>query len=370
MKEKTLKIIGLGLAFVIVLVIGLIIGFKISDVMSDKNNTLARKEEVTLEVEEMTSTEEIPSEEETTVTEATSKTENETAEEATEQESEESEEDNEEEEDPNAAEDAPDYLGDFHRGECAKLVEQRKALYGELDSYENTMAITAINEQIIDMNEYNFANKKVAFLGDSITLGLGGTPIGQDKYFGYDEYLEGMLNIGEIIGEGSGGSTIGRYNEDSCFQSRLKDEIPKDVDIIICMGGVNDYIDGAGHFGDMEHLNYKDTYCGSVDTLYYTLKNSYKDADVFIVTPYRMKMEEEGTAKGIEFADYIQVQRELAEYYRLPVFDVYNSGILNTTNPELASAFSADSIHLNDAGYEILAKQIGAELVSYYGSRQ
>lgn len=369
MKERTLKIIGLVLAFFIVLVIGLIIGIKVSGMVSGKGeNTLAKKEEVTTEVAE--SSEAVTEAASTEGTTEAVSTETPATEETTETDSDDDNDDDEEDEDPNAAEDAPDYLGDFHRGECAKLVEQRKALYGEIDSYENTMAITAINEQIIDMNEYNFANKKVAFLGDSITLGLGGTPIGQDKYFGYDEYLEGMLNIGEIIGEGSGGSTIGRYNDDSCFEARLKHDIPKDVDIIIVMGGVNDYIDGGSHFGDMEHLNKKDTYCGSVDTLFYTLKNRYEDADVFIVTPYRMKMEEEGAAKGVEFSQYIQVQRDLAEYYRLPVFDVYNSGILNTTNDELAAAFSADSIHLNDAGYEILAKQIGAELVSYYGSRQ
>lgn len=372
MKDKTLKLIGLGLAFLIVLVLGLIIGFKVSDVMSHKEDTnLAQNEETTSE--ELTTTETTAEPVSTEVITDTQSTETSTEESTDEEVTDENDdEDQEEDVDPDTLEDAPDYLGDFHRGECAKLVEQRKALYGEIDSYENTMAITAINEEIIDMNEYNFKNKKIAFVGDSITLGLGGTQIGDNKYFGYDEYLEGMLDIKEIVGMGSGGSTIGKYNDDSCIEARLKHELPDDVDVIIVMGGINDYIDGAGKFGDMDHLNKKDTYCGSVDSLFYTLKNWYEDegVDVFIVTPFRLKMEEEGTAKGIEFSEYIQVQRDLAEYYRLPLFDVYNSGILNTAKPDLNSAFSVDGTHLNDAGYQILAKQIGAELVSYYGSRQ
>lgn len=365
-----MKKFSLGLAFAIVFMLGIILGFGISKIGSKSNQqALSSNTEVdfsqfamddeevvepTSEQAESSAAEEVSTEDEQVSSESDKE--------------DEEDNDDEEDEDDDKKSDAP-YLGDFDKDECAKLNAEREKLYAQPDSYENTMAIAEIDKKIVALNTYNFGNKKIAFLGDSITLGKGGNVLGQDQYFGFDDYMEEMLDIGEKVNVGEGGSTIGKYNDDSCFEKRAKKKIDDDVDIIIVMGGINDYINGKKYFGEMRNLTNGETYCGAVDKLFYTLHERW-DADVFVVTPYGIEIEKEGKDKGIEFSEYIDAQVQLYEKYHLNMFNLYETGFLNTNVPEIKDKLSADGIHLNNEGYKLLGQHIAADLVSYYGNWQ
>ena len=361
--NNNMKKFSLGLAFVIVFLLGIIIGFGVSKMQGKKQQTLVSNTEVDFsQFAEEESTEAVQP-----ATEVSSTTE--TEQQSTEATPEETEDgDDEDNGDDEEVSDAP-YFGDFDKDECARLNAEREKLYAQPDSYENTMAIAEIDKQIVALNTYNFKNKKIAFLGDSITLGKGGNVLGQDQYFGFDDYMEEMLEIGEKVNVGSGGSTIGKYNDDSCFERRAKDKIEKDTDIIIVMGGINDYINGKKYFGEMRNLTDGETYCGAVDKLFYTLHERW-DADVFVVTPYGLEIEKEGKDKGIEFSEYIDAQTELYKKYNLNLFNLYETGFLNTNVPEIKEKLSDDGIHLNNEGYKLLGQHIAADLVTYYGNWQ
>lgn len=358
-----MKKFSLVMAFLVVFLLGLIVGagtMKAINAKQNKQQVLATDTETNIDFSTS-----IDEEEQTeAVTDVPQTTE---AQPVTEVSTEENQDDDENSEEGEV--DDREYTGTFDKDAAAKLEEQRKALYGKGYSYQNTMDIAAIDEKIVALNTYNFSNKKIAFLGDSITLGYGGDVVGQEKYFGFDDYMQEMLNIGEVVNVGSGGSTISKDNEDSCFERRAKDKIDEDVDIIIVMGGINDYITGRENFGDMDHLNYGDTYCGSVDTLFYTLDNRW-NAEVFVVTPYGLEMEKEAEAKRITFEEYVDVQRSLYDKYGLHLFDMYSTGFLNTNDSTIKAKLSADGTHLNNDGYKLLGQHIAADLVEYYGNKQ
>lgn len=361
-----MKKFNLGLAFVIVFLVGILFGFGISKVqLHGKGQALASNDDVDFsqfaqedeatDVETEVQSTTVETEEEVPASEVIASTEENT------------EQQNKEELQKEYG-DAP-YFGDFDKEECARLNAEREKLYAQPDSYENTMAIAELDKQILALNTYNFSNKKIAFLGDSITLGQGGHVLGQDQFFGFDDYMEEMLVIGEKVNVGEGGSTIGKYNDDSCFERRAKKKIDEDTDIIIVMGGINDYINGKKYFGELRNLTNGETYCGAVDKLFYTLHERW-NADVFVVTPYGIEIEQEGKDKGIEFSEYIDVQVQLYEKYQLHLFNLYETGFLNTNVPEIKEKLSDDGIHLNNDGYKLLGQHIAADLVTYYGNWQ
>jgi len=62
---------------------------------------------------------------------------------------------------------------------------------------------------------------------------------------------------------------------------------------------------------------------------------------------------------------YVAIIREVAEYYSLPVIDLYaNSGIQPKVDI-MREKFMPDGLHPNDAGHERIAHVIGNFLLSY-----
>ncbi|MBQ9393273.1 MAG: SGNH/GDSL hydrolase family protein, partial [Oscillospiraceae bacterium] len=59
---------------------------------------------------------------------------------------------------------------------------------------------------------------------------------------------------------------------------------------------------------------------------------------------------------------FVDAIREVAEYYALPVLDLYAMSGLQPCVPTIMERYVPDGLHPNDAGHEILARRIGAFL--------
>ena len=195
----------------------------------------------------------------------------------------------------------------------------------------------------------------INFLGDSITEGAGASSI--DKRF-----TDLLSKEYEIISfnYGIGGTRIARqytpsaepkYDKDFC--SRVE-ELEESADAVVVFGGTNDFGHGDAPIGNFNDRT-TDTFYGALHVLYSSLVTKFPGKPIVIITPLHREIEVIGnkTLKA-----YVDIIREVAEYYSLPILDLYAESGLQPNVPVIKEMFMPDGLHPNDAGYEILAKKI------------
>lgn len=203
---------------------------------------------------------------------------------------------------------------------------------------------------------------KINFLGDSITEGAGTSS--HDKMFTMlieREYGAICQNYG------IGGTRIARQKTpteekwDRDFISRVP-EMDNDADIVVVFGGTNDFGHGDAPLGTMsDRTPY--TFYGALHCLYTALTEKYPDVPVVILTPLHRLNEDSpkgdnkpapvGTLK-----EYVNIIREVAEYYSFPVLDLYKESGLQPKVPVIQRKYIPDGLHPNDDGNAILAHKI------------
>ena len=55
---------------------------------------------------------------------------------------------------------------------------------------------------------------------------------------------------------------------------------------------------------------------------------------------------------------YVEIIREVAEYYSLPTLDLFKNSGLQPKIPVIQEMYMPDGLHPNDAGYKILEEKI------------
>ena len=203
---------------------------------------------------------------------------------------------------------------------------------------------------------------KINFLGDSITEGAGTSS--HDKMFTMlieHEYGAICQNYG------IGGTRIARQKTpteekwDRDFISRVP-EMDNDADIVVVFGGTNDFGHGDAPLGTMDDRT-PYTFYGALHCLYTALTEKYPDVPVVILTPLHRLNEDSpkgdnkpapvGTLK-----EYVNIIREVAEYYSFPVLDLFKESGLQPKIPIIQQKYIPDGLHPNDDGNAILAHKI------------
>ena len=203
---------------------------------------------------------------------------------------------------------------------------------------------------------------KINFLGDSITEGAGTSS--HDKMFTMlieREYGAICQNYG------IGGTRIARQktpteeNWDRDFISRVP-EMDADADIVVVFGGTNDFGHGDAPLGAMsDRTSY--TFYGALHCLYIALIEKYPDVPIVVLTPLHRITEDIPTGDNKPapvgtLKEYVNIIREVAEYYSLPVLDLFKESGLQPKIPVIQQKYVPDGLHPNDAGNEILAHKI------------
>ena len=209
--------------------------------------------------------------------------------------------------------------------------------------------------------------KKVNFLGDSITEGVG---VEKPK----NRFVDRLAARVGLIARNYGicGTRIARqrvpsenprYDLDFC--SRVA-EMEPDADVVVVFGGTNDFGHGDAPLGEMSDRT-ADTFYGALHVLYSSLLEKYPAAEIVVLTPLH-RSNESDPAKNprrtppLLLRPFVDAIREVAEYYALPVLDLYAMSGLQPCVPTIMERYVPDGLHPNDAGHEILARRIGAFL--------
>jgi lysophospholipase L1-like esterase len=204
--------------------------------------------------------------------------------------------------------------------------------------------------------------KKINFLGDSITKGVG-TSCGECRFvdiIAREEGLAAARNYG-ISGTtiSYGGAETGK--PDTSFCARVP-EMDPDADIVVVFGGTNDF----GHSETVPLGTPQDrtraTFRGACHELMRSLIERYPRAAIVILTPMHRKHERTPNTRGAILEEYVDILRETARYYALPVLDLYAAGGIQPAVEKSRETYMPDRLHPNDAGNRLIADRLTAFL--------
>ncbi len=204
-------------------------------------------------------------------------------------------------------------------------------------------------------------NKKMVFLGDSITApGYAGTDE-KTIYWGRFAVNDGCTVFGNAIG----GTRIAQSKPldptRPYFLSRVA-QLKEDADVVVVFGGTNDYGHGTAPLGKMSDRT-DDTFYGAVHNLMLALINKYPKATIVFMTPlHRLNEHNAYNEQGIRnvgcLEDYVNVIMEVAAYYAIPVLDLYRISGLQPDVPVLRELYMPDGLHPCPAGHEIIYNRL------------
>ena len=208
----------------------------------------------------------------------------------------------------------------------------------------------------------DISNKKVHFLGDSITEGAGSSNSQTKAYVGL---FQKAYPSATITNYGIGGTRIARQinpsatpRHDLDFNMRAL-EMEDDADLVVVFGGTNDFGHGDAPFGEWGDKD-ESTFCGAVYALYEKLLCKYPLGRVLVLTPLHRDSEATANMHGKVLKDYVDVIRKTAELFSFPVLDLYAVSGINPRMGKVKETLLPDGLHPNDRGYQRLFEIIDA----------
>ena len=213
--------------------------------------------------------------------------------------------------------------------------------------------------------------KTVYFLGDSITEGYGTSDFEGQQRKRFSSLMEDRYGI-KAVNFGVCGSRIARQQKrtevrsDRDFCLRV-DDMPEGADAIVVFGGTNDFGHGTAFIGQTsDRTPY--TFYGACHTLMKSLIEKFPEAVILILTPLHRLLEDNPRGDGSKtwesrsLKEYVDIIREVAEYYSLPVLDLFASSGMQPKVPVIQKLYIPDGLHPNDRGHEKLAERIARAL--------
>ena len=231
--------------------------------------------------------------------------------------------------------------------------------------------------------------KRVAYLGDSMTdkRRVGTTCV-------YWEYLNELMGITPSVYGISGNQWDGVYRQ----ALTLHEEKGTVVDAIFIFAGTNDYSHGTpigkfftetirqtNHNGASVMLKYRtpifndSTFCGRINKVMSYLKNNYPQQQIIILTPIHRSFaqfsdknvqpdENYANELGLYVDTYIDVLKQAASYWAVPLIDLYSTSGLYPLADAQSQYFNnkeTDRLHPNAVGDYRLAKTIQYQLLAF-----
>lgn len=207
-------------------------------------------------------------------------------------------------------------------------------------------------------------NKKINFLGDSITEGVGVS----SPEFKYVNVFERKFAPAVVRNYGISGTRIARQHTptvekprfDLDFCSRVA-EMDADADIVVIFGGTNDFGHGDAPIGCPEDRT-PDTFYGACHTLMSSIIEKYPHATVVFMTPLHRATETKANRPSL--CEFVAIIREVAEFYSIPVLDLYATAGIQPQIAVQRELYAPDGLHPNNLGAEKIADRLGAFLLS------
>ena len=209
-----------------------------------------------------------------------------------------------------------------------------------------------------------WANKKVNWLGDSITRGWGTTKQ-------YHVYLNERIGFTASRNYGIDGSTIANLNDPMYSRATT---IDIDADLVCVFGGTNDWGNniplGVSYTLDASNNRVASTdtstFYGALHTLCKNLISRYSTKQLALLTPIHRGVygtqptELKPNTNGDYLNEYVQAVLEIGSWYSIPVCNLWDNSMLQPIETPLRDLYfsSTDGVHPNLEGHRVLADKI------------
>lgn len=223
----------------------------------------------------------------------------------------------------------------------------------------------------------NLKNRKVSFIGDSITAGYScaGTPYHKvfcDIYDAVDNPL------------GVGGTCIANNTKNGLsaqrFITRATQSNLQDSSLIVIFGGTNDFsydskpigtsfietsITPTGNIGNKKLgiPTDTDTFSGALHELIRTVRTNCPATPIAFVAPLQRGRynannpnSDESNSNGDYLSDFSRCIKEVCSFYSIPVLDLGSVSELDFMNAQISARYSSDNLHPNCAGHAIIGE--------------
>ena len=208
---------------------------------------------------------------------------------------------------------------------------------------------------------------KINFLGDSITEGVGTS----SKETIYHAVLAKEVGLSQANNYGIGGT---RFAIQKGTEKQPKDDYVDinsfcerfdkmdDADAVVVFGGTNDYGHGDAPLGSFADRT-PDTFYGACHYLFSGLIRKYLGKPIVIMTPLHRtnELEVPDIKMAGDYGDlktYVNIIREVAEFYSLPVLDLFKTSGLQPEIKEIQETYIPDGLHPNDKGHQVIAHRL------------
>ncbi len=208
--------------------------------------------------------------------------------------------------------------------------------------------------------------KTVVFLGDSITEGCGVADIAQNRY---DNVIARQAELKKTYNFGIGGTRIANQRNASdkprhdLYMCARAYDLPRDADLIIVYGGVNDYLHGDAPIGTSKDTT-PVTFWGAVNFLMHLLKTTYTNSKLVFLAPAKCNWCDQPSGhpykrdNALPLRDYVDILLACGKTHGVPVLDLYQDLPINALDEADRAEFTADGLHFNDKGHSVLANTV------------
>lgn len=225
-------------------------------------------------------------------------------------------------------------------GVYASNTEALKALLDDPDTTDDESlgysAVKITGTAFSMVSGVNFSQMTYVAFGDSITYGVDGNyPSISDIPENHGEGKRYMANpYPELVGETLGFGTVNNQGVSSATfcQHQTRPNMTQKIlafsgnaDIISLMLGVNDFWDKLP-LGDVNSAKDNNTIYGSLYLIAEHLTETYPDAFIFFMTPFKCKIGEEA-GRPYKLSDVANAIKDVAAQYHIPVLDIYTDGM-------------------------------------------
>lgn len=209
----------------------------------------------------------------------------------------------------------------------------------------------------------NLKGKTVNILGDSITEGVGVSE--QSKRYAdvFANLTGAKVNNYGISGTRFAKQTVPTETNpsfDQDFISRVE-EMDENADAVVVFGGTNDFGHGDAPLGDMQSRD-PYTFYGACHILMSSLMEKFCGKPVVFMTPLQRAYTNDNEAlinsRGYAFKQYIDIIKEVAEYYAIPVLDMYKMSGITVHVQKVKEELTVDGLHPSDKGARVIAERL------------
>lgn len=211
-------------------------------------------------------------------------------------------------------------------------------------------------------NVYPWKDATINVLGDSITQGFGAT-------IPYHSYFNELMGAGQVRNYGVSSTRIAKQSDDNnqSLSARFS-SMNNSADLIVVFGGTNDFGHGTATLGTPTDRT-PTTFYGAVHTLMSGLIEKYQGKYIVFITPLPRNAsgtESKTNKQGYTLKEYVNIIIEVAEFYSIPVLDLYRNSGIYVDSATIRTKMIPDGLHPNDTGHQFLARKIAAFLNSKF----